>query len=568
MAALEREPETYDIAFDRVLSGRARKIREDLLELVQPGMKILDLGCGPGLFALEAAKRGASVVAVDADENMIAIARLKSHGVDTPPEFIHQDVLRMGEEIDKRRDSSDIHSEYDLIVSTFLLSELKESQRDLFMHTVRLLLKEDGIFAIAAETLPKSRSERNQFRRNRRRAAKEAHRKLPPPIRNISIIVEGAGLSISEINSVGPEITVVKGTRGEKGPRNAYQDLKHKFHGPAARGRIWYNHLTGSWRGIPLHPGLYKVGNPDSESPVIVTANYELTYFTVMRTLAKDGIDAWVLICDTAGINVWCAARGVHFNSDDLVHMIRLTGLYEVVTHRELILPQLAAAGMDPTMIHERTGFRIRYGPVRIQDLSEWMQLQKPRPKSREMASVSFNLRERAEMTVAHIPFLFAAILWIPFVLIIGGIVLVNSVLFIVSPPTIALTGPPSVNILILLLQFLLALVGNAFVLGLIFPILPSKGNSFIRRGLGLATITLPIAAITMLIIEVHWTVFMSWMAVQFILSIVLTMDFAGMTSVSDPKVIRKEYPAMMLTLIIGAIFLIGFNIMATILGW
>lgn len=570
MAALEKAPETYDQEFDRVLDGRATRIRENILELVKPEMRVLDLGCGPGRFALEASKKGASVVAVDADENMIAIAKSKAVSYENPPEFIHLDVLRMGEDIDKQRNASGVShkGDYDLIVSTFLLSELKTSERHLFMHIIKHLLKEDGIFAIAAETLPQKRSDRRMFWRNRRTAEKEAGKRLSSPIVDLGHIAEVLGLEIIRNEFYGPEITMIVGTKGEPDFSSPNINLKLKFHGPKARVRIWYNHLSGSWRGMPIQPGLYKVGNPGPESIVIVTANYELTYYTVMRTLAKDSIDAWVLVCDTAGINVWCAARGIHFDSDDVIHMIRLTGLHDVVNHREMILPQLAAAGMNPTMIRERTGFRVRYGPVRIQDLAKWMKLERPRPKPKEMATVTFNLRERMEMTVAHIPFLFAALLWIPIATLVTGLLAINVILFLALPSIFTFAVPISLSIVAILLQFVLALFGNAFTLGLIFPILPSKGNSFLRRGVGLAGITLPLAAVIMILLAVPWTVFVSWLTVQFILSITLTMDFAGMSSVSDPKVIRMESPLMLVTLIVGSIFIIGFNIIAFVIGW
>jgi len=565
MAALEREPETYDQAFDKVLDGRASQIREKILEMVRPGMSILDLGCGPGLFVIESSMRGASVVGIDANEEMINTARTKVTNLDNPPAFIHQDVLKVGEDSNKQLGSSE---RFDLIVCTFLLSELKPSRRDLFIRIVRGLLKENGVFAIAAETLPRNRSDQKRFWMNRRDAEKQAGKRLPPPVDDLAQLVQLAGLEIDTIESYGPEITYVVGTKGPQEVPNPYTNLDLPYTGIGARSRIWYNHLTGSWRGMPMQPGLYKIGDPSSDSPVIVTANYELTYYTVMRALAKDNVEAWVLVCDTDGINVWCAARGIHFNSDDIIHMVRMTELQSIVNHRDLILPQLAAAGMDTTEIRERTGFRVRYGPVRIQDLSKWMNLEKPRPKPRAMASVTFNLKERLEMAVAHIPFLFAAILWKPFAVLLIGLFGINALLFLLFPTIFALMISISLSVSTLILQFLLALFGNALVLGVIFPILPSKDNSFLRRAVGYALITMPVAGIIMFLLNTHWTLFVTWLVAQFVLSITLTMDFAGMTPVSDPKVIRQEYPYLIWTLKVGGLFILGFNLLSFILGW
>lgn len=567
MAALEKSPETYDHEFDAVLEGRASQIRERILDLVKPGMNVLDLGCGTGLLATEAAKREARVVGIDSNLEMIGLAIIRAAGLDNAPEFLHGDVLSFGEEVGTGRPENE-SGRFDLIVTTFLLSELKPPQRDLLMQVVGSLLRVDGIFAVAAETLPSSFSERRRFWRNRSQAERQSRRRLPRPITNLDEIVEEAGLVILETEKYGSEITFIQGEVGKSPPSLTYRTRAKAFEGVKARLRTWYNHLTGGWRGIPIKPGLYKSGDPKRNSPIVVTANYELTYYTVMRALAKERIDAWVLVCDTDGINVWCAARGTHFDSEDVIQMMRLTSLGELVDHREIIMPQLSAAGMDPTLIRERTGFRVRYGPVRIQDLSEWLALGKPRPKPRKMASVTFNLRERMEQSAAHIPFLFAALLGKPIAAILGILAVVNILLFVAVPPAMTLSYPLTLQILLLIAEFIAALVGNAFTLGLLFPILPSKGNSFWRRGLGLAGITLPLAAVIMIMFGVHWTLFVVWMVVQLVMATSLTMDWSGMTSVSDPKVIRREYPYMIQTLKVGVVFIVVFNLVVALLGW
>ncbi|MFX0056465.1 MAG: methyltransferase domain-containing protein [Promethearchaeota archaeon] len=566
MAALEKSPETYEQAFDEILEGRSIAIRKRILNLVEPGMRVLDLGCGPGLLAIEIAKKGATVVGVDSNIDMIGLAKIRAAGLDNPPTFVSGDVLTIGEGFDRPEGSDE--ERFDLIVSTFLLSELKPPQRDLFMHIIQVMLKEDGRFAIASEVLPNSSADRRMFWRNRKQAEKDSGRRLPPPIKDLKDLISDWGLIIEEGEQFGPEISFVIGKSGTRTSRSKYQSREKAFAGAKARGRIWYNHLMGGWRGIPIEPGLYKSGNPTKESPVVVTANYELTYYTVMRALAKDGLDAWVLVCDTNGINVWCAARGIHFNTDDVVQMIRLTRLGEIVNHKELILPQLSAAGMNPGMIQKRTGFRVRYGPVRIHDLSKWLEFKKPRPKPRKMATVTFNLRERMEQSVSHIPFLFAALLWRPVAifLVLLGIVNIGSI--VAFPNLFAAVISVTTALLLVFGQFLVALIGNAFTLGLVFPILPSKGNSFWRRGLGFAAITLPIAFAIMLLLQTHWTTIFVWMVAQFVMATSLTMDFSGMTSVSDPKVIRQEYPNMILTLKVGIAFIVMFNILVAIMGW
>jgi CO dehydrogenase/acetyl-CoA synthase gamma subunit (corrinoid Fe-S protein) len=100
-----------------------------------------------------------------------------------------------------------------------------------------------------------------------------------------------------------------------------------------------------------INPGLYAVGNPDNESPVLVSANYKLTFDTLRKNLS--GLDCWILILDTNGVNVWCAAGKGTFGSEEVVNRIEKTGLSDIVTHRKLILPQLSASGVSAQEVLE-----------------------------------------------------------------------------------------------------------------------------------------------------------------------------------------------------------------------
>ena len=85
------------------------------------------------------------------------------------------------------------------------------------------------------------------------------------------------------------------------------------------------------------------MGSPSPDSPVLVSANYKLSFDVLRRSLA--GIDAWILVLDTKGINVWCAAGKGTFGTEELLRRIAAVRLGEVVSHRRLVLPQLGAPG-------------------------------------------------------------------------------------------------------------------------------------------------------------------------------------------------------------------------------
>ncbi len=175
-----------------------------------------------------------------------------------------------------------------------------------------------------------------------------------------------------------------------------------------------WDHFLARWgvdRGRHrVEPGLYALGNPTQDSTVFVTANYTLSFDALRSALA--GIDGYILVLDTFGINVWCAAGKGTFGADELVCRIEVTRLGDVVRHRRLILPQLGAPGMAAHEVKSRTGFSVEYGPVRATDLPEYL---KTRVATPEMRQAHFTLMDRlvlipVELVSVLLPMLAAAV--------------------------------------------------------------------------------------------------------------------------------------------------------------
>ncbi len=142
-------------------------------------------------------------------------------------------------------------------------------------------------------------------------------------------------------------------------------------------------------------PGLVAVGAPTPDSPVLVTANYKLSFDHVRRALA--GFDAWLLVLDTQGVNVWCAAGKGTFGTEELVERVALSEVAKVVGHRKLIVPQLGAPGVAAHEVSRRAGFKVIYGPVYARDLPAF--LRAGLRATPEMRRVGFTLRERLAVT-------------------------------------------------------------------------------------------------------------------------------------------------------------------------
>jgi len=155
-------------------------------------------------------------------------------------------------------------------------------------------------------------------------------------------------------------------------------------------GRIKARWGLGRMR-YALPPGLYAVGSPGADSAVFASANYKMSFDALRSNLG--GVDAWILVLDTRGINVWCAAGKGSFGTEELVSRIAKQKLSTVVRHRKIVLPQLGAPGVSAPEVARRTGFRIEWGPVRAEDIQAW--LAAGRVKTEDMRRVRFGLRDR-----------------------------------------------------------------------------------------------------------------------------------------------------------------------------
>lgn len=153
------------------------------------------------------------------------------------------------------------------------------------------------------------------------------------------------------------------------------------------------------FRSFPfaVEPGLLVFGNPDRSSPVFVTCNFDHTVRLVSKVLSDLGIDCYLLVAPTGGVNVWCASAGGHFGTDEVEAAIRLSGIDDLVDHHRLVLPRLTAPGVDTKLLRSRTGWRAVFGPIDVADLPQWLDESYPRLVG---DVVRFPARTRVEMGV------------------------------------------------------------------------------------------------------------------------------------------------------------------------
>ena len=222
-----------------------------------------------------------------------------------------------------------------------------------------------------------------------------------------------------------------------------------------------------------IDPGLYALGSPNRESPVLVSANYKMSFDKLRSSLP--GRDLWILVLDTKGINVWCAAGKGTFGTEELVKRIETCGLKEIVSHRSVILPQLGAPGVAAHTVKKLSGFIVRYGPIQAEDLPAYMDA--GFKATSKMRLKTFPLKERAVL----IP--------IELVETIKPTAIIAPVLFLLG----GIGGPAGfwANALhdgaFAVLAFLSAIVGGAVLHPLLLPYLP--GRAFSAKGLVLGAV-------------------------------------------------------------------------------
>ena len=223
-----------------------------------------------------------------------------------------------------------------------------------------------------------------------------------------------------------------------------------------------------------IDPGLYALGNPNEKSPVLATANYKMSFDALRRALP--GLDAWILVLDTRGINVWCAAGKGTFGTEELVGRIQSSGLEQVVKLRKIILPQLSGPGVAGYQVKKLSGFQAVYGPVRAQDLPAF--LDAGCRATPDMRRKTFTLRERAVLIPVEL------------VQVLKPALLVMLAFFLLSGfggsagygTNLGHQGPWSV------LAILSALFSGAVLTPLLLPWVPGRAFSFKGWILGLAS--------------------------------------------------------------------------------
>jgi acetyl-CoA decarbonylase/synthase complex subunit gamma len=298
-----------------------------------------------------------------------------------------------------------------------------------------------------------------------------------------------------------------------------------------------------------VEPSLYALGQPDHSAPVLVTANYKMSFDRLRQALP--GRNAWILVLDTNGVNVWCAAGKGTFGTKELIARIRSSGLERVVNHRDLILPQLAGPGVAAHLVKKNSGFRVIYGPIRAADLPAF--LDSGLQATPEMRRKTFTLGERAVLVPLELVAAFKIAVFIfPVLFILGG--LGGSEGFWAKAWNHGLFA---------VVAFLLAILLGAVFTPLLLPFLP--GRAFALKGFFLS-----VPGVIVLLyfwdignpVRVGQLEKLAWVFLIPAISAYLSMNFTGASTYTSLSGVKKEMrwavPMEIGAAVVGLVFWFG----------
>lgn len=132
------------------------------------------------------------------------------------------------------------------------------------------------------------------------------------------------------------------------------------------------NLYTDPQKPIQVQPGLYEINTPKPESPVLVTTNFSITYFSVSNEVEGSGLPAWLLVADAEGMSVLTAWAAGKFDADRIAKIVKTTNVESKINRKRIILPGAVAVLMGEV---EETlaGWQVEVGPREAVDIPAYL---------------------------------------------------------------------------------------------------------------------------------------------------------------------------------------------------
>jgi acetyl-CoA decarbonylase/synthase complex subunit gamma len=132
------------------------------------------------------------------------------------------------------------------------------------------------------------------------------------------------------------------------------------------------NIYTDPQKPIQVSPGLYKFGEPGEQSPLLITTNFSLTYFTVAGEVEGSGVPSWLVIADSEGMSVLTAWAAGKFDAEKIAKSVKSAGMDDKLGHRKLVIPGYVAT-LSGEVEEELPGWQILVGPREAVDIPSYL---------------------------------------------------------------------------------------------------------------------------------------------------------------------------------------------------
>jgi ubiquinone/menaquinone biosynthesis C-methylase UbiE len=502
MKILELIPEEYDRGIKKYAATDFEALREEIASLVEPGERLLDVGCGPGTLALLAASRGARVTAWDRNPDMVTFATGKAAELELAENASFE--ARDAPAAPLEREA------YDVVVISLALSEMRGAEQLATLEGAWQMLRPGGKLVVVDEVPPRRFVPRCWYYFKRfwlKIIVYVVARAVTRPLKDLPAAVAARGFAVTQEKYLeGGALLYLVATKEAARPAPSVPEAATKLK--------WRDYVANVACELSLYstffrvePGLYRVGNAGPASPLFVTANFTLTFNLVRRALR--GMDAYLLVIDTRGINVWCAAGAGKFDAREVALAHRAFRVAEVPHRQPAVLPKLAATGVSRPELEDAYGVAAAYGPVYARDVPAYVAA--GYRKTAAMSRVDWGLAKRMEVT------------WF-FALMNAALVALPLAVFhrLYSPLAVA------------------AVAAISLLVGALYPWLPTRLYSV--KGLAAAAL----AAVPLLAYK--WLVgagaasLGAWAAFLAFAGILLGLEYSGNTSVSSPSQVRQEF--------------------------
>ncbi|GEM_PF-906049 len=422
----------YDRWMHLITGGQDRRVRDAVLGWIEPGDLVLDVGCGTGTLAVKAAQKGAQVIGIDQSPAMLKLAREKAQA--------------SGVEVDFRlaqAQSLDLDEELDVVTATFTLSEISPDEAEMIVADLAEHLKPGGKMIVADEAQPTKAFQRIVSGLQRALVALLTFliiEERPTRLHDLRALLESVGLAVTDeqpFQSGALRLVVAE----RRGPvvRPRREVLEPTIHS-GFKGLLWDFLCWLFILPLAVRSGLYRIGSPTPDSPLLLTSNFYMTFKQVVKAL--QGRHCWLMVEDTEGWNVWCALGARIFSAEKAAALMRAHDVDSLLNHQTIVVPRLG--GRIAKRLSELTalrpalrrssgqgsgqGWRVIKGPIEARDLPAFIEggLVTTRPMRSLRRYYSLPQRLRVGTLTALIaiicalPFLFILREFLPFFLTFG----------------------------------------------------------------------------------------------------------------------------------------------------